>query len=62
VHLLEAVYRNADPVFEGLEIVDYGVKVEIPESEEGLLQAAKTCRADWPASGRWETEADDARA
>ena len=47
VHLLEAVYRNADPVFEGLEIVDYGVKVEIPESEEGLLQAAKTVKASW---------------
>jgi hypothetical protein len=43
-HLREAVYRNADPVFEELEIVEYGVRVEIPESEEGSLQAGRTRR------------------
>ena len=47
VHLREAVYRNADPVFEELEILEYGVRVEIPESEEGSLQAAKDAKASW---------------
>ena len=46
-HLREAVYRGADPLFEGLEIVEHGVKVEIPESEEGCLQAAKEVKASW---------------
>ncbi len=46
-HLREAVYRNADPVFEGLEIVEYGMRVEISESEEGSLQAAKDVKASW---------------
>jgi hypothetical protein len=47
VHLRAVVYRNADPVFEGLEIAEYGMRVEIPESEEGSLQAAKDVKASW---------------
>jgi hypothetical protein len=46
-HICEAAYRNTDPVVDGLEIVEYGLRVEIPESEEGSLQAAEDVKHSW---------------
>jgi hypothetical protein len=46
-YLREAVYRNADPVIGGLDIVEFGVRVEVPETEDGPLRAAREIKEGW---------------
>lgn len=46
-YLCEAICRNADPVIEGLDIVEYGVRVEVLENEDGPFRVARKIKEGW---------------